>query len=139
MNLLELSKEEIKEKFKNGELKVALFGLGKMGLPLAAVFADKGARVIGVDIDEERVAAINSGINPVREEPGLDELVKKNVEAGKLKATTDGVKASKEADIMIILVPTMIDDHGNVNLDPVYDTTKKIAKGLNVKVDNLIE
>ncbi len=130
MNLLELSKEEIKEKFKNGELKVALFGLGKMGLPLAAVFADKGARVIGVDIDEERVAAINSGINPVREEPGLDELVKKNVEAGKLKATTDGVKASKEADIMIILVPTMIDDHGNVNLDPVYDTTKKIAKGL---------
>ncbi len=38
MNLLELSKEEIKEKFKNGELKVALFGLGKMGLPLAAVF-----------------------------------------------------------------------------------------------------
>ena len=130
MNLLELSKEEIKEKFKNGELKVALFGLGKMGLPLAAVFADKGARVIGVDIDEERVAAINSGINPVREEPGLDELVKKNVGAGKLKATTDGVKASKEADIMIILVPTMIDDHGNVNLDPVYDTTKKIAKGL---------
>ncbi len=130
MNLLELAKEDIKEKFKKGELKVALFGLGKMGLPLASVFADKGARVIGVDIDEERVAAINSGKNPVREEPGLDELVNKNVEAGKLKATTDGVKASKEADVMIILVPTMIDDHGNVNLDPVYDATKKIAKGL---------
>ena len=130
MNLLELSKEDIKERFKNGELKVALFGLGKMGLPLASVFADKGARVIGVDIDEERVAAINSGENPVREEPGLDELVKKIVEAGKLKATTDGVKASKEADLMIILVPTMIDDHGNVNLEPVYDVTKKIAKGL---------
>ncbi len=130
MNLLELAKEDIKEKFKKGELKVALFGLGKMGLPLASVFADKGARVIGVDIDEERVAAINSGKNPVREEPGLDELVRKNVEAGKLKATTDGVKASKEADVMIILVPTMIDDHGNVNLDPVYDATKKIAKGL---------
>ena len=130
MNLLELAKEEIKERFKNGELKVALFGLGKMGLPLASVFADKGARVIGVDIDEERVAAINSGKNPVKEEPGLDELVRKNVEAGRLRATTDGVQASKEADLMIILVPTMIDDHGNVNLDPVYDATKKIAKGL---------
>ncbi len=130
MNLLELSKEEIKERFKNGELKVALFGLGKMGLPLASVFADKGAKVIGVDIDEDRVAAINSGKNPVREEPGLDELVRKNVEAGKLRATTDGIEASKEADIMIILVPTIIDDHGNVNLGPVYDATKKIAKGL---------
>ncbi len=130
MNLLKLSKEDIKERFKNGELKVALFGLGKMGLPLASVFADKGARVIGVDIDEDRVASINSGKNPVREEPELDELVRKNVEAGKLRATTDGIEASKEADIMIILVPTMIDDHGNVNLGPVYDATRKIAKGL---------
>lgn len=130
MNLLKLTKEEIKERFKNGELKVALFGLGKMGLPLASVFADKGARVIGVDIDEDRVAAINSGMNPVREEPGLDELVRENVETGKLRATTDGIEASKEADIMIILVPTMIDDHGNVNLGPVYDATRKIAKGL---------
>ena len=130
MNLLELTKEDIKERFKNGELKVALFGLGKMGLPLASVFADKGARVIGVDIDEDRVASINSGKNPVREEPELDELVRKNVEAGKLRATTDGIEASKEADIMIILVPTMIDDHGNVNLGPVYDATRKIAKGL---------
>jgi UDP-N-acetyl-D-mannosaminuronic acid dehydrogenase len=57
-------------------------------------------------------------------------LIKKNVAAGRLKATTDGIKASKESDVMIILVPTMIDDHGNVNLEPVRDATNKIAKGL---------
>ncbi len=130
MNLLNLNKADIKEIFSQGHITVALFGLGKMGLPLAAVFADKGARVIGVDIDEKRVEMINSGINPVKEEPGLDELVKKTVAAGKLSATTDGVEAAKKADVMIILVPTMIDDHGNVNLGPVHDAATKISKGL---------
>ena len=130
MNLLAMTASEIKEAFRKGEITVTVFGLGKMGLPLAAVFADKGARVIGVDIDEGRVNKINRGENPVPEEPGLEELIKKNVSSGRLRATTDGIKASKEADIMIILVPTMIDDHGNVNLEPVYDATNKIAQGL---------
>ena len=130
MNLLGLDEVDIKKSFVSESIIITIFGLGKMGLPLAAVFADKGARVIGVDIDENRVEMINAGMNPVTEEPGLAELVKKNVEAGRLTATTDGVKAAKEADVMIILVPTMIDDHGNVNLGPVYDVTKKIAKGL---------
>ena len=117
MHFLDEDQEEIKKLLVDGKLTVALFGLGKMGLPLAAVFADKGARVIGVDIDEKRVGMINSGINPVKEEPGLDELVKKTVAAGKLRDR-------------IILVPTMIDDHGNVNLGPVYDAATKISKGL---------
>jgi len=130
MNLLDLEKNKIKRAFIEGELKVAVFGMGKMGLPLAAVFADKGAKVIGVDIDEKRVEEINSRINPIKEEPGLEELVRKNVDEGRLKATTDGVKAAKDADLMIILVPTMIDNHGIVNLEPVRDAAEKIAQGL---------
>ena len=131
MNIIEIHDTGvIKSKLKEGRITIALFGLGKMGLPLAAVFADKGARVIGVDIDEKRVELINSGINPVKEEPGLEELVKRNVEAGRLSATTDGVEAAKKAEVMIILVPTMIDDHGNVNLGPVLDAATKISKGL---------
>lgn len=131
MNLLDLGKNKIKRAFRESELNVAIFGLGKMGLPLAAVFADKGARVIGVDIDEKRVEEINSGINPIKEEPGLEEIVRKNVDEGRLKATTDGVKAAKYADLMIILVPTIIDDnHGIINLEPVRDAAEKIAQGL---------
>ncbi len=130
MNILAMNPMEIKEKLKKGEMTITVFGLGKMGLPLANVFADAGAKVIGVDIDEERVDMVNSGRNPVPEEPGLEELLKKNVNKGRLTATTDGIKASKSADIMVILVPTLTDDRGNVDLRPVYDVADKIYRGL---------
>ena len=128
--VLGLTRGEIKEKLKNGEITIAVYGLGKMGLPLAAVFAEHGAKVIGVDINEKVVESINKGINHIKEEPGLDELVKKNVEEGRLIATTNGVEASKESDIKIILVPTLADDRGNLKLDAVYDVCEKIALGL---------
>lgn len=112
------------------DLKIAIFGLGKMGLPLAAVFADRGAKVFGVDINKKRVDMINQGKNPVPEEPGLSELLKKVVDGEKLIATTDGITAAKEADVMIILVPTLTDSYGNIDLRPVYDAAQKIAKGL---------
>lgn len=61
-------------------MKVAVVGLGKAGLPLAAVIAESGLEVVGVDLDEEKCKMINSGINPIPEEPGLDELIKKHGE-----------------------------------------------------------
>lgn len=104
--------------------------MGKMGLPLAAVFADHGAKVIGVDINERVVENINRGENHIKEEPGLDELVRRNVEVGRLRATTDGIRAAKEADVMVILVPTLTDERGgNLKLGPVYDVAEKISKG----------
>ena len=130
MKLMGLSREEVKRAFKNGEFTIAVYGMGKMGLPLAAVFADHGANVIGVDINERVVKMINNGENHVKEEPGLDELVRKNVEAGRLRATTDGVWAAKQADIMVILVPTLTDERGNMKLGPVYDVAEKISQGL---------
>ena len=55
MKIYGLKKEEIEEAVKSGEVSVAVYGLGKIGLPLAAIFASKGARVIGVDINENVV------------------------------------------------------------------------------------
>ena len=130
MKLIGLSRDEVKEAFRNGKFTIAVYGMGKMGLPLAAVFADHGARVIGVDINEKVVEAINRGENHIKEEPGLDELVRRNVEAGRLKATTDGVWAAKQADVMVILVPTLTDERGNLKLGPVYDVAEKISQGL---------
>lgn len=130
MKLIGLNREEVKRLFKECKVTIAVYGLGKMGLPLAAVFADHGANVIGVDISEKVVEMVNRGENHVKEEPGLSELVKKNVEAGRLRATTDGVWAAKQADMMVILVPTLTDERGNLKLDPVYDVARKIAKGL---------
>ena len=130
MKLIGLNREEVKRAFTEGLITIAVYGMGKMGLPLAAVFADHGARVIGVDINEKVVEMINRGENHVKEEPGLDELVKRNVEAGRLKATTDGVWAAKQADVMVILVPTLTDERGNLKLEPVYDVAEKISQGL---------
>ena len=130
MKLIGLSREQVKEALRNGNFTIAVYGMGKMGLPLAAVFADHGANVIGVDINEKVVEAINRGENHIKEEPGLDELVKRNAKAGRLKATTDGVWAAKQADVMVILVPTLIDERGNLKLGPVYDVVEKISQGL---------
>ena len=56
--------------------KIAVIGLGRAGLPLAAVIAGSGLKVVGVDLDAEKCEKINRGKNPIPEEPGLDELIK---------------------------------------------------------------
>lgn len=123
-------KKKIAESFKEGKFTVAVYGLGKMGLPLAAIFADKGAKVIGADINEEVVEKVNLGISHVKGEPGLQELVEKNVKRGLLSATTDLVKAAKESDVKIILVPAFLDDDNKPELGIVKSVSEKIAKGL---------
>jgi nucleotide sugar dehydrogenase len=88
---------------------VAVVGAGKMGLPLAAQFASHGWSVIAVDIDPAVVAAINEGRSHVAEEPGLAELVAGAHTAGRLRATLDGAAAAGEADVVILIVPVMLD------------------------------
>ena len=56
--------------------QVAVIGLGNAGLPLAAVMADSGIKVMGVDINADRCLLINRGRNPIPEEPGLEELIR---------------------------------------------------------------
>jgi len=130
MKILGLSKSTVKEYFIKGKITFAVYGLGKMGLPLATILANYGAMVIGVDINEEIVKKINMGISHIENEPELDSLVKKNVEAGRLYATNDGIYAAKKSDVQIILVPTLADDKGNLNLKSVFDIAETISKGL---------
>jgi nucleotide sugar dehydrogenase len=90
--------------------KVALVGAGKMGLPLAAQFAGHGWQVTAVDVNEAVVAAINEGRSHVAEEPGLVEAVAEGHASGRLRATTDGTGAARAADVVVIIVPVMLDD-----------------------------
>lgn len=110
-------------------MTASVFGLGKMGLPLAAVLADHGATVIGVDINPEIVSAIEDGESPVSNEPGLSELVA-TYGGGRLSATTDGEAAVSEADVHILLVPTVVDDNNEPILDPVLSAAKSIRTGV---------
>ncbi len=89
---------------------VALLGAGKMGLPLAAQFASHGWQVTAVDVNEAVVAAINGGHSHVGEEPGLVEAVAAAHAAGRLRATTDGTAAARTADVVVIIVPVMLDE-----------------------------
>jgi nucleotide sugar dehydrogenase len=109
---------------------VAVVGAGKMGLPLAAQFASHGWSVIAVDIDEGVVAAINDGRSHVGEEPGLAELVEAAHGDGLLRATTDGAAAAREADVVVLIVPVMLDAASKPDHRSMDAATDSIGPGI---------
>lgn len=115
--------------------KIAIFGLGYIGLPTASLFASKGFNVIGVGRDKEKLNLINEGTSPMKE-PELPELVKTAVKIGNLTATYDGLDAVKASNIMIIIVPTPMDEFKRADLTAVKDASENISKGL--KKDDLV-
>ncbi|QUH22627.1 nucleotide sugar dehydrogenase [Methanobacterium alkalithermotolerans] len=115
--------------------KIAIYGLGYIGLPTAALFATSGLKVTGVARNKKRLELINQGKSPI-EEPGLDELVAKAVSMENLKATDKGEASAEEADVMIVIVPTPMDKFKRADLDAVKSTCKTISKGL--KKGNLV-
>src|SRR5262245_20872078 len=94
---------------KDTRMKISVLGLGKLGAPLAAVFASKGFAVVGTDVNPAAVAAINAGRAPV-DEPGLQELIDDS--RPRLSATDDAVTAVSGTDATFIIVPTPSDATG---------------------------
>jgi UDP-N-acetyl-D-mannosaminuronic acid dehydrogenase len=119
-----------REWFRTGEVPVAVYGLGKMGLPLAAVYAETSGNVTGVDIDESVVEAVNAGRSHVEREPGLQDLVADLTSRGALSATTDGVEAARDASIHVVIVPTLVDDNNEPDLSAVTSVVSDVASGL---------
>ena len=101
-----LSKKKVREILSKKELTVAVYGLGRVGLPLAAAWLRAGFKVIGADIQDERVKRINEGISPILDEPGVPDAVQFYVKNGRFKATTDLIKASETSDVKLVTVPT---------------------------------
>ena len=119
-----------REAFDRGEYPVAVYGLGKMGLPIATVFAETTGAVTGVDIDDSVVDAVNDGACHVQNEPGLDEAVAGVVADGSLRATTDGVAAAGDARIHVVIVPTLITEDHLPDTGVVTSVARDIARGL---------
>ena len=110
-------------------MRISVVGLGKAGLPLAAVIADKGLDVLGVDLDKGKVEKINRGINPIGEEPELGELISRN--AGRsLKATTNPAEAAKSCNIHIIVVPLFIGKDKKPDFSMIKSSLESLSKGL---------
>jgi UDP-N-acetyl-D-mannosaminuronic acid dehydrogenase len=74
------------EAIENRRLHLAVVGSGYVGLPTAALFANAGFHVVAIDVKPDLVRSVNMGVSPLKE-PGLDELISRNVVAGRLKAT----------------------------------------------------
>ena len=91
--------------------RIAVIGLGNAGLPLAAVIADSGIDVIGVDINEERCQLINQGVNPIPQEEGLDELIE--LHGGKRLIATSRFIDARDCRNYIVIVPLFVDQSNN--------------------------
>ncbi|NIP42677.1 MAG: nucleotide sugar dehydrogenase [candidate division Zixibacteria bacterium] len=107
-------------------MKISVFGMGYVGCVSAACFAEQGHDVIGVDINESKIEFINSGKSPVIEE-GMDELIARVVENGKLIATMDTKKAVNESEITLITVGTPSKENGDLDLTYVERVAAKIG------------
>lgn len=87
--------------------RLAVIGLGKLGLSAAAYYAHRGARVTGIDVDSGVVGAVNAGTSPIGPEPGVDEHLADLVREGALWATTDYREGLAEAEAVVVLVPLL--------------------------------
>ncbi len=106
--------------------KICMIGIGYVGLPTAAMFASKGHKVIGYDLNKKAVDALNRG-EIIIEEPGLLELVKECVASGNLSATTS---CPADCDVYIIAVPTPINEDKTADMSYVESATKAIVPHL---------
>lgn len=110
-------------------MKIVVAGTGYVGLVTGACLAENGHSVTCVDIDQNKVEMMKKGISPIYE-PGLDELLKKNHNEGRLDFTIDYKNAYKDADLVFIGVGTPEREDGSANLDYVFNVCKQIAENL---------
>ena len=113
-------------------MRLSFVGLGHVGLSLASCFASKGHKVIGVDLDADKVELINSGKLPIYE-PGLQELLAKVVEDRFLRCTTDTKDAAMDSDITFVTVGTPSLRSGSADLRSVKAAATDIGRALREK------
>lgn len=109
--------------------QICVVGVGYVGLVTAACFADLGNRVTALDVNEQRVENLKKGIMPIYE-PGLDELVKRNVNAGRISFTTSYKEALNNAEYAFIAVGTPSGSNGEADLQYVAAAAKSIAEAM---------
>ena len=117
-------------------MKIAVVGMGKIGLPLAVQYAKKGNSVTGIDINSKTVELINQGLEPFPEEAHLKEYLADVVGKGLLNATLDYEEGIKSADVVVVVVPLFVNDKAEPEFSAMDQATALI--GLNLKKGSLI-
>lgn len=120
-------KNEIINLIKDQSARIGVIGLGYVGLPLATEFAGKGFTAIGFEVDDNKAAQINAGRSYIGDVPS--EVVKKSVDAGRLRATTD-FDQLKECDVIVICVPTPLRKTKEPDVSFILAAAEEITKRL---------
>ena len=110
-------------------MRITMVGTGYVGLVTGTCFANTGNDVTCLDIDEKKIARLNKGESPIYE-PGLDELIRRNVKAGRLKFTTDKKAAYQRAEVVFVCVGTPSDDRGRADLKYVLAAARDIGDAI---------
>ena len=121
-------KDELIAKIEAREAVVGVIGLGYVGLPLAREFLKKNFTVMGFDVDDDKIVKISNGESYIKH-IGADFLKKYVMEVGTFNTTSDFSRL-REVDIIVICVPTPLDDHYNPDLSYVLNSTRDIAQYL---------
>lgn len=111
-------------------MDICVVALGKIGLPLAVQFASSGHNVVGADVDQGVVDLVNRGEEPFPGEAHLAEKLRENVDAGRLRATTDTTAAVAEADAVVLVVPLFVAADGTPTWDWMDAATEAVGRGL---------
>ena len=111
-------------------MHIAVVGTGYVGLVTGACFAEFGVDVICVDVDVTKVDNLNQGIIPIYE-PGLDKIVDRNVEAGRLRFTTDIKEAVRQSQVVFLAVGTPPKDDGSPDMSYYQQAAKDVAQAMN--------
>ena len=108
-------------------MKITIIGTGFVGLPMAGALAEVGNHVVCLDTNEEKIAMLNRGEMPIYE-PGLEPLIKKNFEAGRVKFTSNPKEAIDHGQVLFIAVGTPPDEDGSADLQYVLAVAKSIGE-----------
>src|SRR5450631_797045 len=108
-------------------MRITIFGSGYVGLVTGACLADAGNQVVSVDVDERKIAMLKRGEVPIHE-PGLDEVVKRNIGAGRLRFTTSAQEGVQHGLYQLIAVGTPPDENGSADLQYVLAVARSIGE-----------
>jgi len=135
--------DEVKNSLEAKSLKVCVVGIGRIGLPTALSFAKSGLPTVGVDINENLVRTINSGVFPLKDEPGYEEIFNDVIKNKMFSATTKIEDAIPNSDLILLSLPTPMDENNVPDYSALRSAASKLSEVLSpnslVIVESTIE
>ena len=111
-------------------MRICVIGTGYVGLVVAACLAENGNNAVGVDIDEEKIKRLSKGESPIYE-PGLEELLRRNLHEERLSFTTDLARAVRDSEIVFVAVGTPPGLDGSADMSFVLSVAESVARAMN--------